>query len=85
MAMATATAASTIHSAHASVPAHGPHAGTHSAVHSCSSVAKPIGTVPRNSECVGSCVMTRQISGHSAYRSTLMPRKPKNSAVLRAK
>ena len=83
--MATATTASTIHSTHTSVLAHGPHTGTHSTVHSCSSVANPIGTVPRKSECTGSCSMTRQISGHSAYRTMWIVRKPKKRTVLRPK
>jgi hypothetical protein len=75
MAIATATTASTIHSAHTSVVAHAPHTGTQMTNHSCSSVANPIGTAPSDSECSGSSVMTRQISGHSAYRSAWMTRK----------
>jgi hypothetical protein len=50
MAMATATTTSTIHMAHTSVLAHVPQTGTQMATHSCSSVANPMGTVPRNSE-----------------------------------
>jgi hypothetical protein len=85
IAIITATTASTIHSAHTSVLAHSPHTGTHSIVHSCSSVANPIGTEPRNSECTGSRSITLQISGHSAYRSAWIARNVKKRTVLSAK
>lgn len=63
-----AATASTIHSTHATVLAQSPQAGTQTNTHISISVANPIGQVARNSEFVGSWIITAQISGYSVYR-----------------
>jgi hypothetical protein len=62
---ATEATESTIHSASATVGHAPPHAGHTTKMTISTSVANPMGTVPRNSEFLGSCTITCQISGYS--------------------
>src|SRR5271156_3731066 len=59
-----ATALSITQHTHANVTAQGPHAGTQTNIHISTSVANPIGMVPKNSAFVES-IMTDHISGYS--------------------
>lgn len=63
-----AATTSTIHIAHANEMAHWPQRGTQMKTHISMSVAKPMGMVARNSELVGSWIITLQISGYREYR-----------------
>ena len=59
----TATTASSIQKAHATVLDQSPQAGTQTNTHISMRVANPIGIVPRNREFVGSFHMTVHIPG----------------------
>ena len=60
-----AATTSTIQKAQATDVAHGPQRGTHMNTHISIRVANPIGMVARNSELVGSWIITRHISGYN--------------------
>ena len=68
----TDTIESMIQQTQANVMAQWPQYGMHNAHQAEMSVAKPIGIVPKNSELVLSAIMTVQISGYNAYRTTEM-------------
>jgi hypothetical protein len=77
--------ASIIHPTQATVAAQGPQTGTHTYIHILTSVANPIGIVPKNHELVGSRIITPHISGYRVYLTMEMVRAKLKRTVFRAK
>ena len=82
---AAATTASIIQHTHAKVTDQYPQYGQHRNIQLSTSVAKPMGIVPRNRELVGSAIMTAQISGYKVYRRVEMTRAKVKRIVFRTK
>lgn len=77
--------ASTIHPTQATVAAQDPQAGTHTYIHMLTSVAKPMGIVPKNKEFMGSRIMTPHISGYRVYLRMEIAKAEKKRIVFKAK
>jgi hypothetical protein len=82
---AAETTASIIQHTHAKVTDQYPQYGQHRKIQLSTSVAKPMGIVPRNKELVGSAIITAQISGYKVYRTTDMPKAKVKRIVFRTK
>jgi hypothetical protein len=77
--------ASIIHPTQATVTAQDPQAGTHTYIHILTSVANPIGIVPKNHELVGSRIITPHISGYRVYLRMEMAKAKQKRIVFKAK
>jgi len=77
--------ASIIHPTQATVAAQGPQTGTHTYIHMLTSVANPMGIVPKNHELMGSRIITLHISGYRVYLTIEMVIARLKRTVFKAK
>lgn len=80
-----AATTSIIHSAHTKDEAHSPQRGTQTRINISIRVAKPMGTVARKREFVGSWIITRHISGYKMYRTRDVTKARANMTTFRTK